>query len=80
MVPVAQWWSASLWMRRLWVRPPSGTQNEKPISGLFCLCLSIKKDNILNRIIDPGMRLWHNIGIEKCEKQALMETSTRSAG
>ncbi len=36
MVPVAQWQSASLWMRRLWVRNPSGTprytskQEERP--------------------------------------------------
>jgi hypothetical protein len=36
MVPVAQWWSASLWMRRPWVRPPSGTPKQKALRGLFC--------------------------------------------
>ena len=34
MVAVAQWQSIALWMRGLWVQPPSATLRD-PIMGLF---------------------------------------------
>jgi hypothetical protein len=41
VVPVAQWQSASLWMRRLRVRNPSGTPLEKRPTGRFSFILDV---------------------------------------
>ena len=40
MVPVAQWQSASLWMKMLRVRTPSGTQGTSQ-GVFFCLTRSV---------------------------------------
>ena len=37
VVPVAQWQSASLWIKLLWVRPPSATPKTCKIAGLFVI-------------------------------------------